>query len=262
MKRTALLAVMIVLIAVSTGLPGRVSAKTLPLATVEFPPFTTMHNGHVTGVSAEIIRTVLARMGYTPEFRLFPTKRAHAMASSGQLAGLFTITSNAEREKAYHLTQPLAVIRDVFFKRKDQPHTWRTMADLAPFIIGATRGYNYAPVFLKPLRQGQFRSDLIHSNSPELQHLRKLKSGRIDMAICEVSVCTHLIKTHAPEFDALDYIPRSIGAVRPFHLGFSRKWPGSEALVRRFNQELQQLEHEGALATIYASFGILESQQR
>ncbi|MBF0588130.1 MAG: transporter substrate-binding domain-containing protein [Magnetococcales bacterium] len=232
----------------------------LPFATVQFPPFTYMQDGKVTGVATEIVRTVVERMGYTPQFEIYPTKRAKNMAKTGRVAGLFTITKNAERQAMFHFSRPLAVIQDVFFKNKKRAIDWTHMGDLKPYIVGATDGYNYAPVFLKALRDRVFRAEMIASHTPELQHLRKLASGRIDLAICEINVCNHIIRQWAPTLDSIDFIQRYIGPVRTFHIGFTRQWPDAEQLVKRFNQELEKFRREGGLKRIYKAFGVLEFQ--
>ncbi|MBF0371469.1 MAG: transporter substrate-binding domain-containing protein [Magnetococcales bacterium] len=231
-------------------------AEKLPLATVEFPPFHFEREGRVIGFITEIVEAGLRRIGYQPEIQIYPSKRGKYLAERGDLAGIFAFTINPERKKSYLFSRPLGCIRDVFFKRKKDDIAWETLSDLSPYLVGATETYNYAPVFLNAMRSGHFQSDLLINSHPELLHLRKITAGHIDLAICELSVCSHLRNENAPEFDTLDYIPKVIGPVRGFHLGFSRAWPEADTLRKRFDQAVIALKEEGVVAGIYQKYGI------
>lgn len=255
-------AIVIVAVLVSglSGLAAR-AGEALPIVTVEFPPFGyTDPSGKIRGASTEIVEEVVRRMGFEPKVESVPTKRAFLLASEGTYAAFFTITKSKPRLEKLIYTDPVADIADVFFKRKTDPITWASLADLSDKIVGATDGYNYAPVFLTAMRDGTLKTDMIASNSPELQHLRKLALGRIDLMICERSVCNHLLRTHDPKFSGLDHIDRNIGPVRTFHVGFSKKWPGAADLVKRFNAALAAMWAEGKIQEIHQRYGIISSK--
>ncbi len=233
------------------------AGERLPMGTFEFPPFNHTEAGEVTGAGTTVVKIILKRMGYTPEITSYPWKRTLEMADEGEIAGLFTFTANARRRNSNYLTQPIATIYDVLFKRKGDAITWNAITDLEHKIIGATDGYNYAPVFLQPMRDGRLKVDLIAAKNPELLHLKKIVAGRIDLAICEINLCSHIIRKNAPEFDAMDHIDKKIGPVRNFYAGFSKKWPGSKQLVVRFDEELQKMKRSGELQKILSQFGVV-----
>ncbi len=52
------------------------ASEELPFVTVEFPPFGFADGEKITGAGTEIIKAVTTRMGYTPTFAIYPTKRA------------------------------------------------------------------------------------------------------------------------------------------------------------------------------------------
>jgi polar amino acid transport system substrate-binding protein len=145
----------------------------------------------------------------------------------------------------------------VFFKRKSSDISWEKIEDLQPYLIGATATYNYAPVFLQAVKSGRINSEMVVSPTPEVIHLRKLVGKRIDLAICEVTLCNFLIKQNSKAFNSLDYIDKSVGQVRSFHLGISKNWPGGEELTKQINAALLELVKEGVIAQIYSSFGII-----
>jgi len=238
-----------------------VSSNTLPVVTVEFPPFGySDHNNNATGASTEIVTTALARMGYTPNIDIIPTKRAQQMTEMGLYAALFTVTKSKQRATYCLFSDPIAHIADVFFKRKSDKTSWEQLEDVGTKIVGATDGYNYATTFQDAVRQGKLKTDIIADQQPELQHLKKLTMGRIDLAICERSVCTYLVKKHSPDFDSVDFIPKPIGPVRSFHTCFARKRADAPRLVTQFNHELKIMREKGVIQAILKKYGVVDTK--
>jgi len=231
--------------------------KTLVIATAPFAPFRIVTTGQVTGCDADIVREVLMRIGYIVAFRVMPFKRAWHETQHGKISGFVSLTKNPEREKFVYYTDQLSTVKDVFFKRKSDNITWKNFEDLKEYVVGES-GYNYAQEFKDALRQQIFEKiQTIKSENPELLHLRKLKAGRIDLFISEISVGQYLIKSNEPYFDTIDYINKPIGQVRPFFATFSKKWPGAKELVEEFNLELKKFVAEGKRKVVFERYGIV-----
>ena len=84
----------------------------------------------------------------------------------------------------------------------------------------------------------------ISHEEPELTGLRMVAHRRIDLFICEISVCSYLIEKHAaasPSLRELDIVPGLTGQSRPFRAAFSRKHPRAEELRDAFNEELRKI---------------------
>ncbi len=237
---------------------AQTQTTSLPVATVEFPPFTTkMLNRGASGASTEIIQRVLAEIGYNPDITILPTKRAQAQAAQGHFALIYSFTRNKQRSEYCHFTEPLFQIADVFFKRKAQDISWTNIQDVSQKIIGATDGYNYAPVFLEPAKSGELKIDWITADSPELKHLNKLRMKRIDLVICERSVCSYIMSTHRDTFSQLDFIDKAIGPVRDFHACVPKSWTDAENLLNEFNKAYLELKQKGAFQDIHTRWGIV-----
>jgi polar amino acid transport system substrate-binding protein len=234
-----------------------IAEEELPFVTVDFPPFGFSSGGGITGAGTEIIKAVTRRMGYTPTFTIYPTKRAQFEAAKGKFAGIFMLTKNTRRLDAFYYADPLCDIRDVFYKLKTSDITWNTLEDLAAYRVGATGGYNYASVFLKAIEEKKINSDMVTGNQPELRHLQKLTARKIDMFICEISVCQHIIQQQSPAFDAVDFINKPIGPIRTFHVAFSKKYPGSEKLRDNFNNALAELVEVGVVQNILKKHNVI-----
>lgn len=228
---------------------GSAQADTLPFASLEFPPYNYQENGNVTGFTTEIVKRITREMGHTPAVKLLPWKRAQTAAGRGKYAGIFTFTKSIERMRNFHYTAPVVMIKDVFFKRRTDSISWNTLSDLSEYKIGAS-AYNYADVFLNAMENDTFDVQVIHAETPEILHLRKLKHNRIDLAICELRLCQFLIQQRPETLRDIDHIKRPIGPVRTFHIGISREWPQSRELVRKFNRHLKAMASDGTLQSL------------
>lgn len=235
-----------------------VQLKTLPLGVSEFRPFQyTSPSGRIVGADTEIIETVLKRIGYKPQFMMQPWPRVQREATRGAFAGLFSLTKTPEREQLYYFSAPINTVKDVFFKRKSLALDWKTLDDLGGLRVSSAAAFGYAAEFRQALIEKRFAEvHEIYDHDPQLRGLHRLASGATDIFICEISVCTDLIKLHTPAFDQIDFSPKSIGPVRTFHIGFSKNWPQAETLRDAFNAELAQQQAKGALRNLYLKYGM------
>jgi polar amino acid transport system substrate-binding protein len=237
--------------------------KTLPIGATEWPPFEyAAPDGKPIGTDTEIIEQVVRRMGYVPEMRLQPWKRIEQSGVDGTLAAVYSIIKTAEREKSFYYTDAINRSKHAFFKRKDDRIDWKEFSDLKAKRMALSAGYAYPKIFEEAVKQKVFRTVVeTFGDNPELTNLRQLQQGGADLFVCEISVCQHLIKTHADELKNVDYISRTIDSGVPVHAGFSKKWPGSEQLVKRFNAELKRFIAEGERNRIFKKYGIAAEQK-
>ncbi|GAK58126.1 putative amino acid ABC transporter [Candidatus Vecturithrix granuli] len=239
--------------------PWMVLAEELPVVCQEFAPYNYLDkDGNVTGASYEIVVEALKRMNFEPNVKLLPLNRAYETAASGKAAMLFTFSKNPEREKELFFSDGIIYIEVVFFKRKSDNITWNMLEDVKDYRIGYVDGYYYGSTFMEALQQKKFnKTDAIPaSETVDYQQLTKLTNNRIDLAVCPKTQCTRIIKMYSPELDGVDYIDKSIGPVREFYAGFSKKWPNAEALRDQFNEELKKLIAEGTRDNIFKKYDI------
>ncbi len=233
----------------------------LPLAIEHFPPFEfEQDDGTIVGFDTEIVQQVLEEIGYKVEISVLPWSRALAFAKSGDVAGIYSLTWSEERAGFLHFSEPISTVKDVFFKLKSKPIQWQTLDHLTNYRLGISRGYNYAPEFMKAVEAKFFTDiDILAGKQLELTHLHRLKAERVDLVLCEISVCQYLIKTHAPKFNMIDYIDRPLGSIRSYHIGFSKQWPNSDQIVRDFNKALVRFIEEGKRDSILKRYGVENS---
>jgi len=239
------------------SLPVFSADKTLPLATLEVPPFNYVKDGKPAGASVEFVQELFSRMGYKTTVDLLPFKRGKVLTARGEYAGLFTIVKSPERLEDYYYPDPITVNRNVFFKRTEDDLHWDTMEDLKNYRFGMTEGYSYPPILQTAIDNGLFKTiDKIANEKPEILQLRKLVKKRIDFFMVEVGAGLFYKNLYAPEFDSVDYNPKPVGPMKNWYFVFSKKWPDAEKLVQEFNAELAKMISEGRQDAIYGKYGV------
>ncbi|MDF0749387.1 transporter substrate-binding domain-containing protein [Marinobacter sp. 71-i] len=217
----------------------------LKVVTSDYPPYQYLEDGKVKGTHTEILRNVLSKMGYHPDIRIVPWARAEASTRAGSSDMIYSLTHSQDRARHYYFTDPISEARDVFFKLSGRDLQWQELDDLAGLRIGLSASYSYDPTFMDWLAAGNARVVPISQESPELTGLRMTAYGRIDLFICEETVCRHLIDKHIathPELENVVAMPETVGSVRGFRAAFSRRHPEGEELRDEFNRVLSELK--------------------
>lgn len=217
-------------------------AAEFSICTSEYPPFEYMNKGKLTGTDVEKVRKIAAAMQMEANIFISPWKRCELMAEQGAVEAIMSLSQNKRREAFLHFSKPISQIRDVFFKRKTDSISWKELKDLSPYRIGVSGGYNYDSSFENARKNGTLKMvDSVRSGTPEYQNLNKLIRNRIDLFICEINACMYIINSHPDTLRGLDHIDKSIGPVRTFHVGFSKKHAQGKALQEAFNKAMKKL---------------------
>lgn len=235
------------------------NTETLPLITLEFPPwnYKDKNSGKIIGASVEIVTDILDRMGYEVKIDLKPWKRGQKETAEGKYAGIFTLTKSPTRLKYYYYADPISTITEVFFKRTDRNISWKTLEDLKGLRVGVVGGYNYVDDFKKARKAGYFQIQAVSLERGDYVNLRKLKHGRIDLFICVLNVCSYIIKSKSEELGEIDYINKPIGRPRFFYFAFSKKWPDALKLREKFNGELKKYVKDGKRDEVHKKYGMV-----
>jgi len=249
------------------------SGSEITIGVAELPPFKFTEPGpeeagkprKITGSDTEIVTEVVRAMGYVPKITMAPWKRVLEDAAQGRYDLIYSMTRNPERERDYVFTAPVSYVKDVFFKQQKATWKWdsKDFADLARARVGASQGYRYAPFLMDAFAKKSFATiDLAAGDTPELQQLRKLARGRLDLVVCELNACSWLLRNAQPSDPVLggekiDWIERSIGPRRSFHAAIPRNRPWAEAFGRAFDEDLAKLSASGFVAKVQARYGLL-----
>ena len=233
------------------------AAERLPISTFIFPPFNFVENGRVVGSEIDVVRKVFQRMGYELDVEVRPIQRAYAETVKGNFVALVALSETPQRFSDFYPSDPISWTKPELAKRKDADIVLKTVDDYSPHLVGITKGFHYTKEFEESVAAGNIRVFELAGQNTELQHLKMLDSGRVDLVFSEANVISHLMKIHSPEFDKLERVGSLSGIVYPHHLLFSKNWPNSKKLTEQFNIHLAAFWAGGEAEGIWDKYGIV-----
>ncbi|MED5619864.1 substrate-binding periplasmic protein [Ideonella sp. BN130291] len=236
------------LLALTCLVPGAWARK-LVLAATEYPPYysETLPDG---GPVTELTVMALRRAGYEVEVRFLPWARALRLGQQGEVDGLVGVWRSPDREAAFRFSHPVVSNRIVLCRKGHHgPARFTGFAALRPYTVGVVRGYADPP----GLAAAQVRTEAVND---DLQNLRKLMVGHIDLVLIDSRVAQHLADRHllglASELDCL----RPAVQEHPQYLAVSRRVADAASIVAAFNERLRGLRDSGEFEEIAARWGL------
>ncbi|MEO1193502.1 MAG: transporter substrate-binding domain-containing protein [Pseudomonadota bacterium] len=244
MKTLIALAVCVLVFAANASAAEK---RLLKIAATEYPPYYSeaLEDG---GFMTEIITKAFSREGYDLTVRFLPWKRALESTKRGEYDGLFTVWYRPEREEWFLFSEPLPANELGFFRQKDEAVSYEKLEDLKGKTIGVVRGYASPAGFEEAgLKTAQAKDDE--------QNLAKLLRGRVDLALIDRVVGTHIINTLLPEAkEELVWVEPPV-AVDIQYLVISKEAEDHTDIMADFNKGLSAIEADGTLTAIMAKHG-------
>ncbi|WP_137937090.1 transporter substrate-binding domain-containing protein [Chitinivorax sp. B] len=217
---------------------------TVRLTNGDWPPFLSPAMPY-DGLASRIVRVAYAERGINVEYGFFPWKRAFELAREGAWDGSVVWLKNAEREQQFYFSAPVIYGDYVFFHRRNLRFNWENMADIQPYRIGISDGYDYGKAFNALRQLGKLKTAVASS---DLVNLRKLAGGRIDLFPMNRIVGLSLLAQLTPdEASRLTYHPKEL-QVETLHLILSRKLPRNAFLIEEFDKGLETIRGRGDIA--------------
>jgi polar amino acid transport system substrate-binding protein len=213
------------------------------LASLEWPPF----SGEALpdqGTQIAIARTAFEAVGYRLEVDFFPWSRTIRLGEQEHsgYAGYFPEYLDpklAERCIFSGATDhsPLG-----FAQRNDRPVHWQTLNELSSLRIGVVQDYVNTPGFDRQVSEGTLG---VIKTTSDLQNLRMLMAGRLDLAVIDSRVMDYLVSQDRElntRREQLSFNPHILG-MKSLHICFQRTQQGAH-LNRVFSQGLIRIGHQ------------------
>ncbi len=224
------------------------SERKLDFVADKYPPYygEDLPNG---GFMTEIVIEAFKRVGYDVDVTFQPWKRALLEAKVGKHDGIYTLWYREEREEWFVYSDPISPASEVgFYRRKGEDISFETFEDLKPYTIGVGRGYVTPPGFDEASLKTSSATD-------DEQNLRKLRAGRINLALTDKLVAKYVIYTKIPDaFSDLEWLPPTLHT-ETNHLALSKKSVNYKTILADFNRGLREIEADGTLEAIKAEHG-------
>lgn len=217
-----------------------VHAEELHLVTGELPPYATESRADQ-GISLNVVRQAFGLVGYSVSYTFKPWARALEEARNALSDGTATWGKNPQRDVGFLVSDNVLTEQWVFLYRLGPAGSvrfnWKSLNDLHGLRIGAVRFNTYTPEFWTLQKAGILKVDFA---SDDLNNLRLLVAGRIDVVPMERNMACALMKMHFKPEETRDLRahPRLLTDHFTTHLMLSEKLPASVARMRDFNRGL------------------------
>ncbi len=214
----------------------------LQLFTEELPPLNYRENGHVTGLSVELVREIQRRLGNASPLQVVPWARGyHALQEQANVA-LFSTARSAEREAQFQWVGPLANLDFVFYKRTGSPLVLDDLEDARRLGAIATYRDDVREQFL--VEHGFTNLD---SSTKLVSGARKLLEGRVDAWLDSNLSAPRIVTSlgHSPQ--AIERL--LVAHSEPLYIAFSRSTP--RQLVARWQRTLDDMARDGTFARMH-----------
>ncbi len=231
---------LIACLTLALGLPARAEVRVL---TEHSPPGEYLdESGRVTGPTAEMIRELMKRLGEPGEIELLPWKRAYDYALKGPQVALFETARTPEREALFKWVGPIKRIQWGLYARKAQASPLSDLQQARQVErLCAYLGDGKADT----LKQQGF--DNLYQPVLSAQCLEMLLRGRVDLWLTSDIEKDALLQENSLPANSLQAVLK-IDSL-DLYIAFSADTP--DALVQRWQAELDAMKRDGSLARFY-----------
>ena len=218
------------------------SPQHLTLTTEEYPPYNMSDaQGQVTGVSTEIVRSLLDSAGISYQVAVYPWARAIAMARTQPHTCVFSMSRTPEREELYRWIGPLVANDWTLFARSGTSRP-RQLEEVQEMRIGSYQG----DAIVSYLQTRGYQVEVAASDEV---NPRKLLAGRIDYWATGRLIGLYRLRQQG----ITDIEPVLDFNRTEMYLACHRQLP--DETFRLLNQQLHLLHQKGVVKSIYARYG-------
>ncbi len=234
------------------GILATASAQsTMPLAAVygeSEPYYSSSLPGY--GYYGRIVSAAFAASGYSVDFHTDNWSRAIRDTAEARYDVLAGGWSTEARKEVFLISNPYALNRIVFIKRKD--------ASIQKIDLADPKGLRFSLV------RNSYTSELIVTPDPldtllvadSMTVLRMVLRQRVDVGALEERTAISLIKNHfSDNGETLDLLPQT-AAEAATSIMVSRQHPNAERIVNAFNEGLKRLMESGEYAKLLKGSGL------
>ncbi len=225
---------------------NHVSAQSITLGYVNFPPYEFEEKGEPSGILVKIVEMLFEKADISLALKFLPFKRAYEYVKTGnsEIDGLFNFYKTKERLNFFDYTEPVINNPLVFFVRKDSMLKYNRLEDLKGLKVGVMRGYTYGTDFDKNslfLREP--------TDSHKLNFI-KLIYGRTDTYPCDQLVGIHVAMKNKL-MSGLKILPTPL-TVMDGYIGFTKG--KHQETINRINKIIVKMHQTGEIEKIFNQY--------
>jgi len=231
-------------------------AAELKFNTQDFPPFSYMVDGVVSGPAVDVIQQVCKEISIKCSFSLFPWARAQANVKEGQAQALFLIGRSEERENWLYFSPPIVETAYGFFVHADDLLEYRKPFDLVNYTVGVFGPSNTASS-LEKIRDQMGKDGLqtfkVEVRPDDESGFLKLAGKRVQAVYSNRDVGTAMLAKLGVKNVRFAGTSETI----KYYIGFAKANVTQEQ-VDQFDTAFRKLHEDGVIAKILAKYGMAD----
>ncbi|WP_419905108.1 substrate-binding periplasmic protein [Kiloniella sp.] len=227
--------------------PTTASANELKFYATDYPPYDIkQHPDGLKGYDVDIVEAVLKQAKIDATVSFLPWKRIMAMLASGQATGAVTCGKSPGRESFAYLSDPISQARVAIVTSSDFEGMLQSIQDLHGLkVIAVTDWVTERELTAANVDHGTVRSLEIGLNT--------LAHREVDAFYVGWESAQYLAQVLGYR-EKFSYHQVTDKEPVPFHVCFSKLWPGHQNLAKRFNTALAQIRASGLYDRIRAKY--------
>lgn len=201
------------------------------------------------GWSIDITKELFQRLGIETDIKVYPYERCIRQMKNGERDMLLMAKKTDERQKFLLYTDTSVSDPQLVYYAtgRTSAFEWSDWPDLKDQIIGGVRGFNYGE-FHNAAKTHNIKVELTEN---DLQNIKKLLAGRIDLVMLSRSTARHFLSKH-PEFRGKLQAAKKPVANAEFYLALSKKGSATD-LLPDINRVLLEMKSDRTLNKIIES---------
>ncbi len=204
-------------------------------------------NGHLIGISTEIIQAIQKEINNTSKIKVYPWIRGNKILDKKKNTALFSMMRTQSREDKYKWVGPLDKLEIVFFKKKGSNITLSSVEDARKVKkIGVTKKVaNYEILHAK----GFENLDVVGGSDDK--NIKKLLKGRINLWPCVKTAGLYNAKKIG-QAGMIVPIPNVILASGNLYIAFNKKT--DDKIIQKWQKAFDKLLRDGTILKIKARY--------
>lgn len=202
----------------------------------DWPPMTFVRSGRAEGISVEIVREAMRRIGIEAAFRELPWKRCLLLVEGGEIDA---VIDAAVRPNFVQGPTSFSSYSDTVWVHQDSGKT--SLRDLRGASFGLVEGFSYDTKTMSALSALAVELSWAVDDPT---NIRKLAFARVDAIIADLTSTLHF--SRANKVDIRPILPPIY--IEPLFVSFNN---GRTDLQRRFDESVKKLIDEGFVDAVY-----------
>ncbi|TYB30980.1 MAG: amino acid ABC transporter substrate-binding protein [Candidatus Mcinerneyibacterium aminivorans] len=256
-KRYIILGLLLSFIAILVSFKHEAKIK---FATVEFPPYSYIENGEITGLEVEIVKKICEIADIDYDISLMPFSRAYRSVLNfkrTEYDALFNFYKTPKRLNVFKYTEPIIENPIVFFvRKKDDIKFDGEIASIKGKKVGVMRGYVYSQEFSRAVKEDIIEVEKANSH---IINFKKLISGRIDIYAVEKFVGCFVVNDMNIQ-NKVKTLTTPL-KIQQGYIGFSKYNP-KKRFINRINSALKKMKKNGSYKKIYNKYLDINSKMK